>query len=77
VLVQSDSRRDPLIGIVVHNYVIRKRLAEGGMGAVYLAEHQDPRSASKKVIKVLLPEFSKHPVIGDVPWTVESRWRLG
>lgn len=33
------------------------------MGAVYLAEHSDPRSASKKVIKILLPEFSRHPIL--------------
>lgn len=33
------------------------------MGAVYLAEHSDARSASRKVIKILLPEFSRNPTI--------------
>lgn len=63
LLVENDSRLDPLLGTVVHNYVVRKRLAEGGMGAVYLADHCDARSASKKVIKILLPEYSQHPVL--------------
>ncbi|MGN6109137.1 MAG: protein kinase domain-containing protein [Kofleriaceae bacterium] len=58
----TDPFRDPMVGLVVNNYVVRKRLAEGGMGAVYLAEHRDPRSKSKKVIKVLLGGYSWNAV---------------
>lgn len=52
--------KDPLVGTVVHDYVIQKRVAQGGMGAVYLGVYRDPRSPSKKAIKILLPEFSRN-----------------
>ena len=52
---------DPLIGVVIHNYVVRKQLAAGGMGAVYLATHE--RSGARKAIKILLPHFANVPVI--------------
>jgi serine/threonine-protein kinase len=48
---------DPLVGkVLTDRYLIRKRLGEGGMGTVYLAEHT---TIKKKVaIKVLSTEFS-------------------
>ncbi len=45
-----------MIGQSVGNYVISRQLGEGGMGAVYLAEH--PRIGRKVAIKVLLRELS-------------------
>src|SRR2546421_3864252 len=45
-----------MIGQSVGNYVIQRQLGEGGMGAVYLAEH--PRIGRKVAIKVLLRELS-------------------
>ncbi len=52
---------DPLIGVVIQNYVVRKQLAAGGMGAVYLATHE--RSGARKAIKILLPHFANVAVI--------------
>lgn len=52
---------DPLIGLnITGSYVIRHRLAEGGMGAVYIAVNE---LGNKKVVKVLLPAASQHPQI--------------
>lgn len=48
---------DPLIGSMVNNYRIDALLAQGGMGAVYLARDAALPSI-RKVIKVLLPEFA-------------------
>src|SRR6476469_818113 len=48
-----------MIGQSVGNYVIQRQLGEGGMGAVYLAEH--PRIGRKVAIKVLLRELSANP----------------
>ncbi len=62
-MVENAFTSDPLIGTVIHNYVIRKRLSEGGMGAVYLAEYVDSRGASRKVIKFLLPEYSRNQMV--------------
>lgn len=50
-----------MIGVAIGRYVIRKKLAEGGMGAVYLAEHES--LATKKVVKLLLAEYSRNEVI--------------
>jgi serine/threonine-protein kinase len=46
-----------VIGTTIGNYVVRKKIGQGGMGAVYLAEH--PRIGRQVAIKVLLPEVSK------------------
>ncbi|TMQ08308.1 MAG: hypothetical protein E6J90_40870 [Deltaproteobacteria bacterium] len=40
-------------------FVIVRKLAEGGMGAVYLAEHER-LTHIRKVVKVLLPAYARH-----------------
>src|SRR6185369_12799223 len=45
-----------LIGKSIGNYVIKAKLGEGGMGAVYLGEH--PLIGKRVAIKVLLEELS-------------------
>jgi serine/threonine-protein kinase len=46
-----------VIGSSVGNYVVTRKLGEGGMGAVYLAEH--PKIGRLVAIKVLLPDLSQ------------------
>jgi serine/threonine-protein kinase len=46
-----------MLGTTIGNYVVKKKIGQGGMGAVYLAEH--PRIGRQVAIKVLLPEVSK------------------
>ncbi len=50
-----------MIGQAVGNYRITRLLGEGGMGAVYLAEH--PGIGRKAAVKVLHPHFTKDPEI--------------
>lgn len=50
-----------MIGEQLGLYRIVRQLGQGGMGAVYLAEHV--RIGSRKVVKVLLPELSHNPQI--------------
>ncbi|HXU00217.1 MAG TPA: serine/threonine-protein kinase [Polyangia bacterium] len=50
-----------MIGESIGSYRIVAKLGEGGMGAVYLGEHQ--HIARKAAIKVLLPEFSANQQI--------------
>jgi eukaryotic-like serine/threonine-protein kinase len=47
---------DLLIGLTIGNYLVTQKLGEGGMGAVYLAEH--PSIGKKVALKVLHSEFS-------------------
>src|SRR4051812_13130683 len=47
-----------MLGAAVGSYRILSKIGEGGMGAVYLAEH--PLIGKKAAVKVLLPEFSKN-----------------
>src|SRR5690242_17162132 len=52
---------DPLIGrAIVGSYVIREKIAEGGMGAVYVAVND---LGQRKVVKLLLGELATNPVI--------------
>jgi serine/threonine-protein kinase len=54
-------RPDPLIGrTITGSYVIREKIAEGGMGAVYVAVNELGR---RKVVKVLLGDLADSPVI--------------
>jgi serine/threonine-protein kinase len=48
-----------MIGESVGNYVVRSKIGEGGMGAVYLAEHA--RLGRRVAVKVLLPHMSRNP----------------
>src|ERR1700755_93271 len=49
--------RDPLVGQVLsHRYKILRKLGEGAMAAVYLAEHSGV--GSNIVLKVLLPDLA-------------------
>jgi eukaryotic-like serine/threonine-protein kinase len=51
-----DDGVDPLIGQTIANYRVLARIGQGGMGAVYLAQHSV--LGRHAAIKVLLPEFS-------------------
>ena len=53
---QGPPQSDLLIGQTVGNYLVKQRLGEGGMGAVYLAEH--PTIGKKVALKVLHAEFA-------------------
>ena len=48
--------QDAIIGQTIGNYLVTQKLGEGGMGAVYLAEH--PSIGKKVALKVLHSEFS-------------------
>ena len=48
-----------MLGEAVGNYRVMKKLGEGGMGVVYLAEHA--LIGRKAAVKVLLPVFSSVP----------------
>jgi eukaryotic-like serine/threonine-protein kinase len=50
-----------LLGVVIGNYQIIQKLGEGGMGAVYLGQHQ--LLGRRAAIKVLLTELSARPDI--------------
>ena len=52
---------DPLIGATLGSYRVVRRLSQGGMGCVYLAEH--PAIGSRVAIKVLLPRYAEDPEI--------------
>jgi serine/threonine protein kinase len=53
---------DPVIGVHIGRYAIKSKLAEGGMGAVYVAEHLWLEN-TRKVVKILLAEHSQNEVI--------------
>lgn len=49
---------DALLGVRVGNFTIERKIAEGGMGAVYVATHAT--LPIRKAVKVLLPDYSRH-----------------
>lgn len=58
---RAEGEADPLIGLrVLGDYVVLKKIGEGGMGSVYVAEDPD---IGRIAIKVLVPELSRR---GDV-----------
>ena len=48
--MSSSTDRDPMIGVAIGRYVIRRKLAEGGMGAVFLAEHEHESLAARRIL---------------------------
>jgi eukaryotic-like serine/threonine-protein kinase len=48
---------DEMIGVSLGSYRVTSKVGQGGMGAVYLAEH--PVLGRKAAVKVLLPELSQ------------------
>ncbi len=56
--LQGPPPADLLIGQTIGNYLVIQKLGEGGMGAVYLAEH--PKIGKKVALKVLHAEFSSN-----------------
>jgi eukaryotic-like serine/threonine-protein kinase len=50
---------DPLIGAVVGDYVVKRRLGQGGIGLVYAGEH--PLIGRRVAIKVLRPQYARDP----------------
>lgn len=55
--------QDPVIGRrVMGRYVVRRVLGAGGMGRVYLAQHEQLEN-SYYAVKVLLPQWSQNPHI--------------
>lgn len=51
---------DPRIGLDFGDYKVTRKISEGGMGAVYLAEHP---SGMRKAVKFILDEALKVPAI--------------
>jgi serine/threonine protein kinase len=58
---QAQQRGPALIGAVIGNYQIVRKLGEGGMGVVYLGQHT--LLGRRAAIKVLLPTLSARPDI--------------
>jgi serine/threonine-protein kinase len=52
---------DSLVGMVLGNYRLTRRLGQGGMGEVYVAEHR--RIIRRVALKLLLPELSANKSI--------------
>lgn len=52
----TNSQRDPMLGRTVSQYRVVRKIAQGGMGAIYEAKHLE--SGIRAAIKVLLPELS-------------------
>ncbi len=50
-----------MIGVEIGQLVITRQLGEGGMGAVYLAEHRVLRTP--RVVKVLLPQWTQNETV--------------
>ncbi len=54
--MMPDEPVDPRLGTTVAGYRIERRLGRGGMGVVYVAEHQTLRR--RAALKIVAPEFS-------------------
>ena len=56
--MEQPAAQDSLIGSQIGNYEVKRKLGEGGMGAVYLAEQ--PMIGKKVALKVLHQEFASN-----------------
>ena len=52
---------DPLVGRRFYDFIVDRKLAQGGMGAVYLLRHE--QYPIRKVLKVILAEYANRPEI--------------
>jgi serine/threonine protein kinase len=57
--MMPDQPPDPRLGSVVAGYRIDSRIGRGGMGVVYLAEHQTLRRQA--ALKIIVPELAENP----------------
>lgn len=57
---QHQHGNDPLVGRMFHDYRIEQRLAQGGMGAVYVCRHKELPHL-RKVLKVIATELIETP----------------
>jgi serine/threonine protein kinase len=57
---EHQHRSDPLVGMMFCDYRIESRIAQGGMGAVYLCRHRE-LSNVRKVLKVIASELIEAP----------------
>ena len=60
---QGPPQADILIGQTIGNYRVTQKLGEGGMGAVYLAEH--PQIGKRVALKVLHAEYSNNAEVAE------------
>src|SRR6185295_7803437 len=60
---QTDSVPDPMLGRELGGYRIVRKIAQGGMGAVYEAAHS--QSGQRAAVKVLLPELISNQEVAD------------
>ncbi|MEA2296943.1 MAG: hypothetical protein QOE86_4582 [Solirubrobacteraceae bacterium] len=56
--MMPDTPPDPTVGTVVAGYRIEDRIGRGGMGVVYLAEHQTLRR--RAALKIIVPDLSEN-----------------
>ena len=59
ILLDTPAPLDPFLGTRVGNFVLQRRLGQGGMGAVYLGEN--PTIGSKVAVKFLHPSLARDP----------------
>jgi eukaryotic-like serine/threonine-protein kinase len=59
MMIHTDGAGESVVGSVVGNYQIIRKLGEGGMGAVYLAQHT--LLGRRAALKMLLPLLSARP----------------
>ena len=52
---------DATIGQAIGHHIVRRKLGEGGMGSVHVAEH--PAIGKRVALRLLHPEFSSQPEI--------------
>jgi serine/threonine protein kinase len=57
--MMPDQPPDPRLGTVVAGYRVDSRIGRGGMGVVYLAEHQTLRRQA--ALKIIAPELAESP----------------